>query len=55
MLHFQNFLNKLFFLKKFEEMIQCLIELENKFEFLISKTEAYLKPITEFFEKSFFV
>lgn len=40
---------------KFDEMYQMLVDIENKFDFLVNKTEAYLKPITEFFEKYFYV
>ena len=40
---------------KFDEMYQMLIDIENKFDFLVNKTEAYLRPITEFFEKYFYV
>ena len=39
------------FLKKFEEMFRNMKDLDNKFDFLINKTEAYLQQITEFFQR----
>ncbi|CAF0832143.1 unnamed protein product [Brachionus calyciflorus] len=38
---------------KYDEMLQNLNDLENKFEFLINSTEVYLKKVTEFVQNYF--
>lgn len=51
------FFNLLYFpflnVKKFEELNDTLNEIENKFSFLVEKTENYLRKMTDFFQSYF--